>query len=157
MWSTWWTLSTEHKWTVGCCSKETQWDAGLQQDGITSTGKSSLYPTWHSWGHIWILCWFGPYCEKRCGQAAEDPEKDHKEDQKTGRPVTWGKAVKTGFVQPWKKKPYGRAYQHVSVPKGCLQRRQRLLFHRVTWKRKGVMVKIILEETIIRREKLFTE
>lgn len=26
------------------CSKETQRDAGLQQDGITSTDKSSLYP-----------------------------------------------------------------------------------------------------------------
>lgn len=34
-----------------------------------------------------ILYCFSSYCAKRCVQAAEDPEKDHKEDQRIGRPV----------------------------------------------------------------------
>lgn len=69
-----------------------------------------------------ILCCFGPYCAKRCGQAAKDPEKDHKKNQRIGKPVMWGKAVRTGFVQPSDRKLYGRPYQHLSALKGCLQR-----------------------------------
>lgn len=51
-----------------------------------------------------IVLSFGTQHAKTCGQSGEGSEKGSRDGQRSGKPTVWGKAARSWFVQPWKKK-----------------------------------------------------
>lgn len=89
----------------------------------------------------------------RCGQAEEGPQKDHRDDPRTGKPAQWGNAERTGFVQPWKKGCLEETISSHSSNYRWLKRRWRLILQGATWKRWGHLLHIIPGQSPDRHKK----
>ena len=49
-----------------------------------------------------------PSAQERRGPVGAGPEEEHKNDQRAGAPLLWGKAERVGVFQPGEEKPVGR-------------------------------------------------
>jgi len=58
------------------------------------------------------------------------PEEGHRNDERAGTPLLWGKAETVGAVQPGEEKALGWLYSSLPVPKGGLQESWRGTFHK---------------------------
>lgn len=95
---------------------------GCTSKGITSRDKELIIPLYPALVRLHleysVQFWSPPY-KKR---SREGPQRWSKDWEAT----TWGKAERTGLVQPWEEKAEGRPQDHVPVFRGCLQSRCRL-------------------------------
>ena len=62
-----------------------------------------------------------PSAQERHGPAGVRPEEGHKDDQRDGAPLLWGKAERVGAVQHGEEKAPGRPYSCLPLPEGGLQ------------------------------------
>jgi len=56
-----------------------------------------------------------PSAQDRHGPVGVGPEEGHKNNQRAGTPLVWGKAATVGIVQPEKDKALGTPYYSLSV------------------------------------------
>jgi len=61
-----------------------------------------------------------PSAHARCGSVGAGPEEGHKNDQKVGTSLLWGKAERVGAVQPGEEKAEERPNSSLPVPEGGL-------------------------------------
>ena len=64
-----------------------------------------------------------PSAQERHGPVRAGPEDGHKNGQRDGTPLLWGKAERDGAVQPGEEKAVGRPYGDTSILKGGLEKR----------------------------------
>jgi len=64
-----------------------------------------------------------PSAQERHGPVGAGPEEGHRNDQRAGAPLLWGKAERVGADQPEEEKTPGRPYGGLSVLKGGLEER----------------------------------
>lgn len=150
----WWTLSSQYKSIVCCCRKETQRHTGLHQDGITSTDKSSLYPTWHLWGHTWNTVLFWSLLWKKMWTGCRGSRGGPQRGTEDWEACHVRKGSKNWLCSALRKEALWETLSTCFSMWSVLMKKIETPFLRgVTWKRKEVMVWIILEETTIRQKR----
>jgi len=63
-----------------------------------------------------------PSGQERHGPVEAGPEEGHKNDQRDGTPLLWGKAERVGVVQSGEENSLGRPYSSLPVPEGAYKR-----------------------------------
>ena len=102
-----WEWKAGHKQTMCAHSPESQPDPGLHQKKHGQQGKwddsaSLLYSSEASPG---VLCpALEPSAQGRHGPVGADPEEGHKNRQRAGTPLLWGKTERVGVIQPGEEK-----------------------------------------------------
>lgn len=93
-------------------------------------GPSLQYYEWQAWNTAFR---FGPCYKKGCGLAGQSPERDHKDEQRRGKPGMWEKAERT-----WEKMAGGDNFTMFLYLKDS-NKDQTPFYKGVIWKRWGVM------------------